>query len=169
MWGRPWRGRGAVCCARPSPLLRESARHRLSTVRPSVSTPRFRPLLPSVRRPSRLRDRETSYMETLLLFVQQLEAQGLNAADDSPLVADQLHPETPHISRPRAGAQTHTNTHTREISGRVILYICHCLLQGNTHFHRWGICCWKTARLRLFCPHLKYISIFIHTTHFHYP
>lgn len=40
-------------------------------------------------------------METLLLFVQYLKAEGLYAADDPPLVADQLHPKVPHISRPR--------------------------------------------------------------------
>lgn len=49
-------------------------------------------------------------METLLLFVQQLKTKGLYAAGDPPLMADQLHPNTPHISRPRGGTQQHTDT-----------------------------------------------------------
>lgn len=54
-------------------------------------------------------------METLLLFVQQLKAEGLYAADDPPLVADQLHPEMPHISRPRMETQRHADTHKQFI------------------------------------------------------
>lgn len=50
-------------------------------------------------------------MKTLLLFVQQLKAKGLYAADDPPLVANQLYPEMPHISRPRKETQRHANTH----------------------------------------------------------
>ena len=50
-------------------------------------------------------------METLLLFVQQLEAEGLYAADDPPLVADELHAKVPHISRPRAeNTKAHRDT-----------------------------------------------------------
>lgn len=49
-------------------------------------------------------------MEALLLFVQQLKAEGLHAAGDPPLVADQLHPYTPHISRAeRGGRETHAH------------------------------------------------------------
>lgn len=45
-------------------------------------------------------------METFLLFVQQLKAEGLYAADDPSLVAQQLHPNMSHISTPRR--ETHT-------------------------------------------------------------
>lgn len=38
-----------------------------------------------------------SYMESLVVFVQQLKVKCLGAADESPLVSDQLHPQTPHI------------------------------------------------------------------------
>lgn len=48
-------------------------------------------------------------METLLLFVQKLKVKGLYAADDPPLVADQLHANTPHISRPRGETQAQKN------------------------------------------------------------
>lgn len=54
--------------------------------------------------------REPSYMETLLLFVQKLKLKGLYAADDPSLVADQLHANTPHISRPRGETQVQNNT-----------------------------------------------------------
>lgn len=45
-------------------------------------------------------------METFLLFVQQLKAEGLYAADDPSLVAQQLHADMSHISTPRR--ETHT-------------------------------------------------------------
>lgn len=45
-------------------------------------------------------------METFLLFVQQLKAEGLYAADDPSLVAQQLHADMSHISTP--GRETHT-------------------------------------------------------------
>lgn len=40
-------------------------------------------------------------METFLLFVQQLKAESLYAADDPSLVTQQLHPDMSHISTPR--------------------------------------------------------------------
>lgn len=45
-------------------------------------------------------------METFLLFVQQLKAEGLYAADDPSLVTQQLHPNMSHISTPKR--ETHT-------------------------------------------------------------
>lgn len=45
-------------------------------------------------------------METFLLFVQQLKAEGLYAADDPSLVSQQLHPDMSHISTPRRETQT---------------------------------------------------------------
>lgn len=48
-------------------------------------------------------------METFLLFVQQLKAEGLYAADDPSLVAQQLHADMSHVSTP--GRETHTLGH----------------------------------------------------------
>lgn len=45
-------------------------------------------------------------METFLLFVQQLKAEGLYAADDPSLVTQQVHANMSHISMP--GRETHT-------------------------------------------------------------
>lgn len=45
-------------------------------------------------------------METFLLFVQQLKAEGLYAADDPSLVAQQLHADMSHISTPGGETQT---------------------------------------------------------------
>lgn len=68
-------------------------------------------------------------METLLLFVQQLEVEGLYAADDPPLVADELHAKVPHISRPRAETQgQHRDTqHTLTGVGIYTEFIHSCI------------------------------------------
>lgn len=56
-------------------------------------------------------------METLLLFVQELKAEGLYAADDPPLVADQLHPKMPHISRSQMETQeTNAHAHSKRLN-----------------------------------------------------